>query len=134
MPRVILQKLARFANTRGLALKGARVVVGGVAYKPDVRDARESPAQEVIKLLIEEGLADVSWVDPLITDESHHELPGAAKFVTVEQAVRMKPDIFILITPHSDVPWERIAQASRIVFDTRYALKKPAAHEDWIKL
>jgi UDP-N-acetyl-D-glucosamine dehydrogenase len=134
MPRVVLQKLSRFANSKGILLKDANIVVGGIAYKANIRDARESPANEVIRLLQNEALAKVSFVDPMVPNEDLHHLPKGIQQMTLEQAVESKPDVFILITPHSSVEWEKIARSSRLVFDTRNAIKKDSAHPAWIKL
>jgi UDP-N-acetyl-D-glucosamine dehydrogenase len=134
MPRIILQKLGRTANEIGMHLKGSRIVVGGIAYKPNVKDARESPAEEVIQLLVDEGLSEVFFVDPLVQNSHEVELPPSVKQLSLEEAVQMKPDVFLLVTPHSSVPWEKIANASKVVFDTRNAMKRNSDHRAWISL
>jgi UDP-N-acetyl-D-glucosamine dehydrogenase len=79
-------------------------------------------------------MAKVSFVDPLVPNEDLHHLPKDIERMSVEQAVASKPDVFILITPHASVEWDKIARSSRIVFDTRNAMKKDSEHPAWIKL
>ena len=63
MPRHVVDLVAEALNDRGQALRGARVGVLGVAFKPNVRDARNSPAAEIIAGLGERG-AEVAYHDP----------------------------------------------------------------------
>ena len=67
MPAHVVRKLASALDERGRALRGARVLVLGLAYKPDVDDPRESPAFELIDRLLDGG-AQVSYHDPLIPE------------------------------------------------------------------
>jgi UDP-N-acetyl-D-glucosamine dehydrogenase len=134
MPRFILRKLFREANDKGLLLNGAKVVVGGLAYKPNVRDPRESPALEIIELL-EESKAHVYVVDPLVENLDEVRISKSVKKLSLEEAVRLKPDIFVLVTPHSNVPWDELAHASKLVFDTRNAIREAGErHPGWIHL
>src|SRR5205807_4316166 len=63
MPHHVLDRVAAALNDRGVSLKGSRVLVLGVAYKPDVDDCRESPAVELMELLQDRG-ALVAYHDP----------------------------------------------------------------------
>jgi UDP-N-acetyl-D-glucosamine dehydrogenase len=134
MPRFVLRKLFREANEKGILLNGANVVVGGLSYKPNIRDPRESPALEIVELL-EENHAKVTVVDPLVESLEGVKLPKSVKKVSLDEAVASKPDIFVLVTPHSNVPWDKLARASRLVFDTRNAIRSSGKdHPGWIHL
>src|SRR5438046_2892193 len=67
MPRFVVSKVQDALNARRKALNGARILVLGLAYKPDVDDVRESPAFEVIELLLEKG-ATVRYHDPHVPE------------------------------------------------------------------
>ncbi|MGH2785054.1 MAG: nucleotide sugar dehydrogenase, partial [Actinomycetota bacterium] len=82
MPQVVVTHLIHALNERGVAVRGANVVVLGVSYKPNVRDYRESPALEVIRHLTSWG-ASVSYVDPLVP-ELPLETPLTAQPLTGE--------------------------------------------------
>lgn len=133
MPRMVIQKLAREANARGILLKGAKIVVGGIAYKPGIRDARESPALPLIRLLVEELKADVSYLDPLVEHVEAGAMPQGVRSLSMLEAEAMKPDVFILVTPHAGVEWRQVAAVSKLTFDTRNALKNPTGQR-FIKL
>jgi UDP-N-acetyl-D-glucosamine dehydrogenase len=74
MPRYVVSRVLEGMNDRGMLLKGSKVLVLGVAYKPDIDDVRESPALDVIGLLQKKG-ADVEYHDPYIP-HIHHETDG----------------------------------------------------------
>lgn len=134
MPRFILRKLFREANHKGILLNGAKIVVGGLSYKPNIRDPRESPALEIIELL-EETQARVYVVDPLVENLDGIRLSKSVKKISLEEAVQLEPDIFVLVTPHSNIPWGKLAKASKLVFDTRNAIRETSKdHPGWIHL
>ncbi len=134
MPRFILRKLFREANHKGILLNGAKIVVGGLSYKPNIRDPRESPALEIIELL-EESHAQVYVVDPLVESLDGIRISKSVRKISLDEAATLKPDIFVLVTPHSNVPWGKLAKASRLVFDTRNAIRESAKdHAGWVHL
>lgn len=121
MPRAVTEKLVRKLNQRGTCLKGAKICIGGLAYKTGISDTRESPAFSIIEELSRVYYADVYAVDPLIDDSQ--PLHTSAKFqkISVEEIERqnLKFDAFVLVTPHADVPWHKVASRSGLIFDTR---------------
>jgi UDP-N-acetyl-D-glucosamine dehydrogenase len=115
MPRHVVDLAAEALNDRSRALSGARVGVLGVAFKPDVGDAREAPAADVLALLRERG-AEVRFHDPHIarfrdaagrTDESValDDLLGWAELVVV-------------LTPHRAIDWAAVFAQADLVLDT----------------
>lgn len=125
MPYYVVEKTVSALNGRGRAVKGARVLVLGVAYKKDIDDPRESPALKIIALLREKG-ARVSYNDPYIQRSAgHREYPGLDMKSVPLTAARLKAaDAVIIATDHSayDYPW--IVKNSRLVIDTRNAVKR----------
>ncbi len=65
MPAYVIEKLTNALNEQGKSVKGSKILVLGLAYKPDIDDPRESPSFEIIELLLEKG-AEVSYHDPHI--------------------------------------------------------------------
>jgi UDP-N-acetyl-D-glucosamine dehydrogenase len=126
MPYFVVQRVLKVLNQRHKPLKGARILVLGVAYKRDVDDKRESPALKIIDLLKKEG-AQVSYNDPYIP-----ELPGLTRMRHYELHMESVPltdqllqemDCVLLLTDHSvyDYPW--IASRASLIVDTRNAFK-----------
>ena len=118
MPQVVVTRVTQALNERGVAVRGASVVVIGVSYKPNVRDYRESPALEVIRHLQSWG-AVVSYVDPLVP-ELPLESPLNAHPLTPELVA--SADVLLILTDHDTLDYEMIAREGRLVVDTRNAL------------
>ena len=125
MPRYVVTRMLEAMNDRGKVLKGSKVLVLGVAYKPDIDDVRESPALDVIGMLQNKG-AEVVYHDPYIP-HIHHEYDGW-EMDSVEdmmQAVK-ESDAVIIVTDHKAYDYAAIVDAAAFIFDTRNALGKLA--------
>jgi len=111
------------------AMKGSRILVLGVAYKPDIGDLRESPALKLISLLQNAG-AEVSYHDPHVPhiDEQGVEL----------SAVPYEPgsyDCIVVVTDHSSLDYEELVDEASLVVDLRNATgAKGSAAEHVFKL
>jgi len=124
MPYFCVAKLARALNERGKAVKNAKILVIGVAYKADVNDMRESPALKVISLLKERG-ADVSYHDPHVPAlEAGHGLAEAMTGVPLNDATLAAADCVAVVTAHSGIDWVDIAAKSDLVVDFRNAVPR----------
>ncbi|MCC6146736.1 MAG: nucleotide sugar dehydrogenase [Anaerolineaceae bacterium] len=121
MPRFALGKIQDALNERSKPLKNSRVLVLGVAYKPDIDDLRESPALDVIGLLIKKG-ARVSYHDPYIPTISHDE--WALESVDSLMAEVKTADCVAIITNHSAYDYPAILATANLIVDTRNALGK----------
>jgi UDP-N-acetyl-D-glucosamine dehydrogenase len=122
MPRYVVNRILEALNERGQTLKGARVLVLGVAYKPDIDDIRESPALEVIDLLRKKG-AEVSYHDPYIPALKTHAGQKMQSIPDLMAAVR-EADAVIIVTNHKIYNYEAILQSAKFIFDSRNALGK----------
>jgi UDP-N-acetyl-D-glucosamine dehydrogenase len=97
------------------SLKGSRVLVLGVAYKPDIADTRESPALKLISLLRNAG-ADVSYHDPHVPRLSQNGLEL--------ESVPLEPgayDVVVIVTDHRSIDYERLVEEASLVVDLRNA-------------
>lgn len=121
MPRYVVQRTQDALNARSQSLKGAQILVLGVAYKRDVDDLRESPALKVIELLTEAG-ARVRYHDPLVPQIGalrRHQLDMAS--VPLDDDALSSADAVMILTDHSDVDYARVVRQARLVIDTRNA-------------
>jgi UDP-N-acetyl-D-glucosamine dehydrogenase len=121
MPYHVVSSVSRALNQHGKALKGAKLLILGVAYKKDIDDLRESPALTIIELLQKDG-AQVSYNDPFfpsIGKGRHYDLQ--MKCVPLDDVA--KYDCVLIVTDHSDYDYERIAQHASLVVDTRNAMR-----------
>lgn len=113
MPAYVVQRAMALLNEQGKALNGARVVLLGVTYKPNIADQRESPALEVGERLLDLG-AELEYHDPLV-----EEWAVPAKRVTdVEHAVATA-DLTILLQNHDSYDLNKLETEARLMFDTR---------------
>jgi UDP-N-acetyl-D-glucosamine dehydrogenase len=123
MPLFWVRKVAETLNGQGKAVRGATVLVLGVAYKPDIDDIRESPALDIIRLLEGQG-ARVSYADPHVPAFSEDGREFRAVALTPETVAAA--DCVMVVTNHSAVDYRMIKRNARLVVDTRNALPKEA--------
>jgi UDP-N-acetyl-D-glucosamine dehydrogenase len=125
MPYFVVNRTVEALNSRGRSVRKARVLVLGVAYKKDIDDVRESPALEIISLLLEKG-ALVSYNDPYVPRSAgHREYPGLDLRSVGLTAKRLRAcDAVIIATDHSSYDYDWIVRNSALVVDTRNAVKK----------
>ena len=120
MPAYVVQRINDCLNDQGNSLRSSRVLILGVAYKPDISDIRESPALTILERLDKAG-ADVAFHDPFV--EEIELKSGPLKRTDLSAAALREADIVVAVTAHSDYDWHDIADRSRLVLDTRNALK-----------
>ncbi len=119
MPRVAVQKVQDALNRVGKPVKGSRILVLGVAYKPDVSDLRESPALDVIGLLGKKG-ARVAYHDPYVPSITQDS--WSLRCVPDLRTALKGADCVVITTHHSSYDWDLVLRASRLIVDTRNAL------------
>jgi UDP-N-acetyl-D-glucosamine dehydrogenase len=129
MPRYVVSRVMEALNDRSRSLKGSKVLVLGVAYKPDIDDVRESPALDVIGLLRKKG-ALVEYHDPYIP-HIHHETDGwqMDSVKDVMQVVK-DSDAVVVITNHTAYDYKAIVELAAFVFDSRNATRAVAKGSD----
>ena len=120
MPYRVANLISDALNDQGKPLRGANILVIGVAYKKDVTDARESPALKVIEILLKKG-ARVSYHDPFVPMVLNGTFE--CKSVTLTDDVLLTSDCVVILTNHSGLDYANMARLSRLIVDTRNSLK-----------
>jgi UDP-N-acetyl-D-glucosamine dehydrogenase len=113
MPYHCVEKAQRVLNNAGLSVKGSRVSVLGVSYKPGVGDTRMSPALKILSLLGELG-ADVSYHDPHVAALPEFGLRSRPLDEALSDA-----DLVLIVTAHPSVDHDDVARRARLVLDLR---------------
>jgi len=120
MPRHVVNLVVDALNERSRSVKGSRILVVGVAYKPNIDDVRESPALDIMELLHKKGAA-VDWYDPHVP--GLHGLDAMTKVEAWNVAALDAYDCAVIVTPHQSVDHALLLEADLAVVDTRNALK-----------
>jgi UDP-N-acetyl-D-glucosamine dehydrogenase len=121
MPRFVAGKVQDALNDQGKALKGSRVLVLGAAYKPNIDDLRESPALDVMGLLLAKG-AKVEYHDPYIPQIKHDAL-HLSSVSDLAMAVK-EADCVVIVTDHAVYDYRAILDQAKLIVDTRNATGK----------
>jgi UDP-N-acetyl-D-glucosamine dehydrogenase len=124
MPEYVVTKITDALNFESKSVKGSKIVLLGVAYKKNSNDLRESPALDIAKLLKLRG-ADVVYHDPYIpqmildseTIHSEELTPSLLK----------QADCVVIVTDHEDYDWQFVVDHSKLILDTRNAVRKTRA-------
>jgi len=121
MPHYVVSKVVDALNDQRKSVRGARVLLLGVAYKRDVGDVRESPALDIMKLLVDRG-ADLRYNDPYARTIA---IDGGEKYESVPLDGREleSADLVMIVTNHSAYDYEFIVSRSNRVLDTRNATR-----------
>ena len=120
MPGHVVTRLGELLNARGKALSKSKVLMVGMAYKPDISDPRESPAHDVL-LLLEKTGAKADYYDPYVAEA---ELEDGVRRSRKDALKKIKEyDCVMIVTPHSCIDYADIVKRARMVFDTRNATK-----------
>ena len=121
MPEYCVDRAARVLNNSEKSLKGANVLVLGVAYKQDIDDYRESPALRVIECLEKRG-ANVSYFDPWVPE---YRYKGEIKRSVPElnEQVLADADLVMVTCAHTNVDYDFVQRSAKAIFDTKNAMK-----------
>ena len=128
LPQWVVSKVADALNDCGQALKGAKILVLGIAYKKNVDDMRESPAVEIMELLRHKG-AEISYADPHVPHfpkMREHRFDLAA--VELTPTTLAAADCVLLTTDHDRFDYDLIQRHAPLIVDTRGRYPEPAAH------
>ncbi len=121
MPYFVVNKVADALNEQGKSIKGAHILLLGMAYKKDVDDLRESPTLKLMQILLMKG-AEVDYNDPLIPElwtMRHYNFKNKSVELTPENL--RSYDAVVISTDHSVYDWDAIVRHSQLVIDTRNA-------------
>ena len=125
MPQYVVEQTSKALNTHKKAVNGSRILLVGLAYKPNVDDMRESPTFELFHLLEELG-ADIAYYDPYIPTipptREHAHYTGKQSIEWNQETVAGF-DAVLISTDHSDIDYAQLAEWSDCIIDTRNAMK-----------
>lgn len=116
MPSHVINKVVFALNANRKALNGSRILILGVAYKPNVGDVRESPALDIIQGLIQHG-ADVHYHDPYVSELKFEGIDLTSISLTNE--VVAWSDCVVIVTNHQSYDWEWLSEKATLIVDTR---------------
>ncbi len=132
MPYFVRDKVMRALNCAGLALRDAKILIIGAAYKKDVEDWRESPVLRIMDLFDAAG-AIVDYHDPLVS--RFQDLHGKLRHSTPMTAEALNAaDAVLILTDHSVIDWEFVTRHSRLLVDTRNATRSVKGPRDHVIL
>ena len=130
MPEYVIEKLMLGLNERRKSIKDSKILVIGVAYKRDIDDPRESPAFEILTLLLKLG-AKVDYYDPYIPIlpkmREWRDIPQM-KSITLSERKLKTFDATIIVTDHRCIDYENLKKNSSLIVDTRGVFKKGAGN------
>lgn len=121
MPDYVLQRLIMMLNKKRQALGGSKILLGGLAYKKNSGDIRESPALRIIELLQESG-AEIEAIDEHV---EAYRWPAGVRRVQPTEEVFAAVDAIVLITDHDGVDYDSMVRSSSMILDTRNRLSGP---------
>jgi UDP-N-acetyl-D-glucosamine dehydrogenase len=127
MPHYVVRLVTDALNDTERSVRGARILMVGVAYKNDVADMRESPALDIIKLLRERG-ADVVYHDPHVPAVREGDLEMSSVALTPEALGQA--DCVVVTCNHSRVDFDEVARHASLIVDSRNAYPREAAVPD----
>jgi UDP-N-acetyl-D-glucosamine dehydrogenase len=124
MPEYVVHKVGDALNERSKSIKGSRILVVGLAYKPNVDDERESPSYVLMEMLQNRG-AEVAYHDPyvpVIKPTREHAHWAGTKSVRWDQETIQGFDLALIATNHASVNYQELAEWSHCIVDTRNAM------------
>ncbi|MGH7587766.1 MAG: nucleotide sugar dehydrogenase [Gemmatimonadota bacterium] len=124
MPDHVVGRVIEALNARGRPASGSRVLILGLAYKPDVSDDRESPSYHLMDRLAEKG-AEVAYHDPhvpLIHPSREHSGWAGTSSVPWDRETISGFDVVVIATHHHAVDYDELAEWARCIVDTRNAM------------
>jgi len=124
IPRFVVEKTAWGLNDHGKSIRGAKILILGVAYKKDIDDTRESPAMEIMSLLKEKG-AGLSYHDPFVPKlhkMRHYDFSELSSEELTEDLLG-KQDAVVIATDHTKIDYSWIVDNAQLVIDTRNATR-----------
>lgn len=123
MPHYVVTRIAELLNDQSRSVRGAKILLVGVTYKPNISDQRESPAVPVADELIKRG-ANVTYYDPFVPD--WYLDSGTLHSVSEPLSAAEGSDIVVVLQNHSTIDYERLEEVAPAYFDTRGMTSNPA--------
>ncbi len=122
MPYYVVSRVTTALDTAGKTLRGAKILILGVAYKRDVADARMSPSMKIMELLEKRG-AMIIYHDPHIPQVTLTNPGEILRSVLLTDGILSEVDCVLIATDHSAVDYQRVAERASLIVDTRNRLR-----------
>ncbi|MFA6190586.1 MAG: nucleotide sugar dehydrogenase [Candidatus Staskawiczbacteria bacterium] len=125
MPHFIVTKINYWLNLNKKSINSSKILIWGAAYKKDIADSRESGFYDIAKILIKKG-AEVDFFDPFVKEVIVGDnilKEKILKSIDYSLEVLNKYDVVVILTDHSGFDYEEIGKNSKLVVDTRNAIK-----------
>lgn len=125
MPKYVLKRTLEALNSHKKAVNGSKVLILGLAYKPNVDDDRESPSYKLMDLFDSMG-ADVSYYDPfvpVIKESREHAHWAGTKSVEWNQQTIQSFDVVVISTNHDEINYKELSDWNNLIVDTRNSMK-----------
>jgi UDP-N-acetyl-D-glucosamine dehydrogenase len=129
MPDYVVHRVSEALNTHGKAVKGSRILIVGLAYKPNVDDDRESPSYRLLEKLKQRG-AEMSYYDPyvpVIRPTREHPQWAGVESVKWNRETVSKYDAVVIATAHASVNYQELGEWAQCIVDTRNAMVEVAS-------
>jgi UDP-N-acetyl-D-glucosamine dehydrogenase len=125
IPYYVVERIGLALNDRSKSIRGAKILILGVAYKKDVDDVRESPALEIMQLLQHRG-AQLSYHDPYIPrlHKMRHYDFSYMSCVELTPDLLAGQDAVVITTDHTSFDYQWLVDRARLIIDTRNATRK----------
>jgi UDP-N-acetyl-D-glucosamine dehydrogenase len=131
MPQYVVTKIADALNEAVKPVHSSRIVILGVAYKPNVDDIRESPALDIIQLLQDKG-AEVIYHDPYVSHLKFDDVELDSSDYSDE--LLSNADCVVIVTNHDKYDWDHVLEHSPLILDTRNSFNGTVQHPKLKKL
>ena len=133
MPKYVVETLSNSLNQLNKPISNSKILIVGVAYKPNIDDSRESAAIEIIKQLKSHN-ANINYHDPYISQfnniQDHQDINKLnLSSVELTKETIVKYDATMIVTDHDSINWPLIAEYSNLIIDTRNAIENKAGPE-----
>jgi UDP-N-acetyl-D-glucosamine dehydrogenase len=123
-------RLQQALNARSKSVKGSKLLIIGLSYKKDIGDIRESPAYQIIPMLIKLG-AVIAYHDPFVPQilpTRNWPSPVALNSQPLTIETISSHDAVVIITDHTSIDYELIAKHAKMIIDSRGVYRKPLAN------
>lgn len=135
MPEHVVHRVADALNDERKSIRGSRVLILGLAYKPNVDDERESPSYILMTLLSERG-AEIEYYDPyvpIIKQTREHSVWAGKKSINWSRDCIESFDLVLIATNHACINYQELAEWGQRIVDTRNAMAgiQIAPHKVW---
>jgi UDP-N-acetyl-D-glucosamine dehydrogenase len=121
MPMHVINLISSSLNTEKKSINGSNILIIGVAYKRDIDDCRESPALDIIELLMQSG-SKIEYYDPFVNSLELNNI-SLNSLENLNKELINGFDIIVILTDHSNIDYKLISENSRLIVDTRNVFK-----------